>query len=255
MINTEIIYNQYSKRIYNLAYRMTGDVDDAHDITQETFIQAYNSIQTFKGESQIYTWLYQIAKNKCLRFLEKKNKTTFLSLQGLINNVSSPVSDEFSEAEKLVYISQVKEGCLSGLIRCLSIQQRLAFILHILLEMPIDQVAIVIDKSENAARILVHRAKQNIKEFLCNNCSLYHSKNSCRCENLVNFSLKQGWIGLNSELNNHEKIETEIKDLKSMVSFYNTLPKIPIDEDLTRQIKKLLAENQNFIIFNDKKVK
>jgi RNA polymerase sigma factor (sigma-70 family) len=255
MKNTEIIYNQYSKRIYNLAYRMTGDVDDAHDITQETFIQAYNSIQNFKGDSGIYTWLYQIAKNKCLRFLEKKNKTTFLSLQGLINNVSSPVSEEFSEAEKLVYISQVKEGCLSGLIRCLSIQQRLAFILNILLEMPIDQVAIVIEKSENATRILVHRAKQNIKEFLCNNCYLYYSKNLCRCENLVNFSLKQGWIGLNSELNNREKIETEIKDLKSLIKFYKTLPQIPLDDDFMWQIKKILAENQNFIILNDKKVK
>ena len=60
---------------------MTGNKDDASDITQDTFIQGFKSIDKFRGESQIYTWLYKIAKNKCLRLLEKKNKTTFLSLQ------------------------------------------------------------------------------------------------------------------------------------------------------------------------------
>ena len=146
---------------------MTGDKDDANDITQETFIQVFKSLDKFRGESQIYTWLYKIAKNKSIRFLEKKNKTTFLSLQELIDNTSSPVSEDISETEKMNYISQVKDGCLSGLVRCLSLQQRLAFILNVLLDLPMQQVASIIDKSENATRILVHRSKHNIKDFLC----------------------------------------------------------------------------------------
>jgi DNA-directed RNA polymerase specialized sigma24 family protein len=82
-------------------------------------------------------WLYKIAKNKCLRLLEKKNITTFLSLQELIDKTRSPVSDEISESEKINYITQVKDGCLSGLLRCLSLQQRLAFILNVLLDLPL----------------------------------------------------------------------------------------------------------------------
>lgn len=191
MNEIEIIYSKYSKKIYNLAYRMTGDKEDANDITQETFIQVLKSIDKFRGDSQIYTWLYKIAKNKCLRFLNKKKKSSFKSLEELINNYGSPISGEITESEKRTYIQQVKDGCLSGLLRCLSLQQRLAFILNVFLNLPISHIARVIDKSENATRILIHRSKENIKSFLCNNCSLYDSKNKCRCERLINFSLKQ----------------------------------------------------------------
>jgi len=251
MENTEIIYNKYSKKIFNLAYRMTGNKDDASDITQDTFIQGFKSLGTFRGESQIYTWLYKIAKNKCLRFLKKRNKTTFLSLQELIDKTSSPVSDEISETEKMNYISQVKDGCLSGLLRCLSLQQRLAFILNVLFDLPMEQVASIIDKSENATRILVHRSKQNIKDYLCNNCSLYDSKNTCRCENLINFSLKQGWVSLN----NPARIESEIKNLKDVVRLYKTLQEISPTYKFDKQIQRLLVDKVDFLILNDKKVK
>jgi RNA polymerase sigma-70 factor (ECF subfamily) len=230
---------------------MTGDKDDASDITQDTFIQVLNSLDKFKGESQIYTWLYKIAKNKCLRYLEKRDKTTFLSLKELIDNTSSPVSDEISETEKMNYISQVKDGCLSGLLRCLSLQQRLAFILNVLLDLPMKQVAIIIDKSENAARILVHRSKQNIKGFLCNNCSLYDSKNTCHCENLINFSIKQGWISLNDTAH----IESEIKDLKDVVRLYKTLQETSPTNEFDKQVQRLLADKIDFLILNSKKVK
>jgi RNA polymerase sigma factor (sigma-70 family) len=255
MENTEIIYNKYGKKIYNLAYRMTGDKDDASDITQDTFIQGFKSLDKFKGESQIYTWLYKIAKNNCLRFLKKKSRTTFLSLHELIDKTSSPVSEEISETEKLHYIKQVKDGCLSGLLRCLSLQQRLAFILNVLLDLPLEQVASIIDKSENATRILVHRSKQNIKDFLCSNCSLFDSKNSCRCENLINFSLKQGWISLNNLTNNTERIEAEIKDLKNVVSLYKSLQEATPTKGIDKQIQRLLANKEDFLILNSKKVK
>ena len=251
MENSEIIYQKYSKKIYNLAYRMTGNKDDASDITQDTFIQIFNSLDKFRGECQIYTWLYKIAKNKCLRHLEKKNKTTFLSLQELIDKTSSPGSDEISETEKMNYISQVKDGCLSGLLRCLSLQQRLAFILTILLDLPMEQVASIIGKSENATRILVHRSKQNIKDFLCKNCSLYDSKNVCRCENLINFSLKQGWVHSTDPV----QIEAEIKDLKDVVQLYRTLQEVSSPERLEKQIRHLLLDNEDYLIFNEKKVK
>lgn len=234
---------------------MTGDKDEADDIMQETFIQGFKSLDTFKGESQIYTWLYKIAKNKCLRFLENKNKTSFLSLQELIDNTSSLVSEEISETEKQHYITQVKDGCLSGLLRCLSLQQRLAFILNVLLDLPLEQVARIIDKSENATRILVHRSKRNIKEFLCVNCSLYDPQNSCRCENLVNFSLKQGWIHLNNPTSNTTLIESEISVLKDVVSLYKTLQEAEPTSDAGKYVQRLLSDNADFLIFNDGKVK
>jgi len=255
MESTEILYYKYHKKIYNLAFKMTGDKHDASDITQDTFIQVFKSLNNFNGESQIYTWLYKIAKNNCLRLLEKKNKTTFLSLQEIIDKTSSPISEEISETEKNHYITQVKEGCLSGLLRCLSLQQRLAFILYVLLDLPLVQVAGIIDKSENATRILVHRSKQHIKDFLCSNCSLYDSKNTCYCENLINFSLKQGWINLNNLSNNTVQIESEIRNLKNVVSLYKTIQDTIPANRLDKKIQLLLAKKEDFLILKSKKVK
>jgi RNA polymerase sigma-70 factor (ECF subfamily) len=251
MESPETLYKKYHNKIYNLALRMTGNQDAANDITHDTFLQAFKSIEKFRGESQPYTWLYKIAKNNCLKFLEKRDHSTVSSLQELIDKNSSPVSEEVTEAEKMNYILQVKDGCLLGLLRCLSLQQRLAFILNVLLDLPLTQVASIIEKSENATRILVHRSRQNIKEFLCSNCSLYDPRNACRCENLINFSLKQGWIGLNNQI----QVESEIKELKNEISLYKTLQDKSPTSNIDKQIQQLLAEMNHSIIFNDKKVK
>jgi RNA polymerase sigma-70 factor (ECF subfamily) len=255
MSEAEILYNKFNKKIYNLAYRMTGNKEDASDITQEAFIQAFKSIDKFRGESGHYTWLYQIAKNKCLRFLERKGKLTFQSLQELSETVCSPISEEIPEKDKMQYISQVKDGCLSGLLRCLPIQQRLAFILNIFLEISIKQVALIIDKSENATRILIHRSRQCIKEYLCENCSLYNSKNTCRCENLINFSLKMNWIEPALEKSKILKAEKEIKDLKDEVRLYKTLQNKTTPENINLQIRQLLTNKRDFVILSEKKVK
>lgn len=251
MERPEIIYNQYHKKIYNLAYRMTGNTHDASDVTQDTFVMAFKSMHTFKGESDMYTWLYAIARNNCLKLLQKRNKSTFTSMQELINKASSPVSEEIPESDKSTYIAQVKDGCLSGLLCCLSLQPRLAFILIVLLELPVAQAASVMEKSENATRILVHRAKQAIREFLCSNCSLYDSANACRCENLINFSLKQQWIGIDS----NQQLESEIKDLKNVTALYKTLTEAIPSVETTHQLKQLLANHNHPLIFTDKKVK
>lgn len=230
---------------------MTGKKDDSLDLTQETFIQAFESIEKFKGESNVYTWLYQIAKNKCLRYLQNQSRTSFENLEKLVYQVSSPIQEEISEEEKSGYIFQVKEGCLSGLLRCLSGQQRLAFILHVLLEMPTGHVAAIIDKSENATRILIHRARQNIKAFLCNNCSLFNTVNHCKCENLVNFSLKQKWIDTSYKTT---LIEKEIKDIKNEVLIYKSLSEPEPSVEASAWLKRILAE-KDWLIFENKKVK
>ncbi|HEX2936908.1 MAG TPA: RNA polymerase sigma factor [Bacteroidales bacterium] len=248
------LYQKYGVQIYNLAYRMTGNRDDASDILQETFVKAAQSIHSFKGESHIYTWLYQIARNNCLQFLEKKKRSSFTSLQELVYRASSPVSDEISETQKSLYIEQVKNGCLAGLLRCLSMHQRLVFVLNVLLDVPIIQVSVVIGKSENATRVLISRARQNIREFLCNNCSLYNSANPCCCENLINFSLKQGWIGA-SEAVFFPKIEKEIKDLKREIGLYKTLNEEHPAKCIEQKIMSFLENKKDFLIFSGKKVK
>lgn len=246
------IFETYKDKIYLLVHRMTADKDVAEDITQETFIKCYENLDNFRGESHIYSWLYTIAKNNSLRFLEKQKKTTSHELEQLLSIASDSQTDSLDETEKSNYINQVKEGCLLGLLKTLSFNQRIAFIMNVLQNRSIEETSHVIDKSESATRTLVHRARKNIKDFLCKNCSLYNKKNSCKCENMINFSLKQGWIKYDDKysLDLSEKIGDEINDSQKIFEIYSSLPEHKLPKNASDKIK-----NTDFLIFSNKKVK
>ena len=70
----------YEKNVYNLALRMTGSPEDAEDMAQESFIKAYNSLPSFRGDSKFSVWLYRIVSNVCLDFLRKKSRRGTVSL-------------------------------------------------------------------------------------------------------------------------------------------------------------------------------
>jgi RNA polymerase sigma factor (sigma-70 family) len=248
-----LLFQEYGERIFNLAYRMTGNQEDASDITQETFLQVYRHINSFRGESQLYTWIYAIAKNECFRVIKTLNKSTFMSFEGLIQDaVKESTPDGISESEKRHLANQVKEGCLTGLIRCLSFNQRIAFILHILLHLPIVDVASIMGKSDTSVKVLIHRARKNLKKFLCKNCSLYNSANLCECENLIGFSLRRGWISSNPDVTDGlldtRKIEEEIHDFDAILNFYSNLKPSTPPQVIQQHIKSLIASKE-WVIF------
>ncbi len=70
----ELLLDKYHKIIFNLAYRMTGQSDDAEDITQTVFIKTYDKLDSFDPKYQFYSWLYRIAVNESLNFLKAKRK-------------------------------------------------------------------------------------------------------------------------------------------------------------------------------------
>jgi RNA polymerase sigma factor (sigma-70 family) len=253
-----LLYAAYGRKIYGLAYRMTGSRAEAEDITQETFLQVYRKVQDFRGQSQLYTWIYAITKNLCYRHFQRAKKSSFASFEALLDSGAEiePPS-EIKAWEKQELVRQIKEGCLTGLVRCLAFQQRLAFILHILLQLPVRDVAEILGKSEAATKVLIHRARKNLKNFLCKNCSVYDPVNPCHCEDLLGFSLKQGWIerpaSEKRNLPDVEQIEEEIKSVREVVELYAHLSMPNPSGDLNRRIQQFILEQQG-IIFTTQKV-
>ena len=76
----EALVKAYEKNVYNLALHMTGNPQDAQDLSQEAFIKAYNSLSSFRRESKFSVWLYRIISNVCLDFLRRRNRVTSGSL-------------------------------------------------------------------------------------------------------------------------------------------------------------------------------
>jgi RNA polymerase sigma factor (sigma-70 family) len=243
------LYANYGKNVYNLAYRMTGNSEDAADIAQETFLQVNLHLDSFRGDSQITTWIYSITRHLCYQHYSKKDKLSFATIEAAINSSSSIcTTDEITASEKLFLIDQIKDGCLIGLIRCLPFNQRIAFILHILLHLSIKDTACILNKSEGNTKVMVYRARNSLKNFLCSHCSLYDPGNSCHCENLIGYSLKNHLVSLDlgkdGDAISPEEIQADIYQLQDTVELYQSLGEHPIPGQLQRNLQEMIAQRR-----------
>ena len=114
----EKLVTEYEKAVYAIAQRMTGNPEDAADMTQETFIKAYNSLGSFRGDSKFSVWLYRIANNVCLDFLRSRSRKPTVSLsveddEGEENQLD--VADESQSPELLLERGLTRDAVRRGL--------------------------------------------------------------------------------------------------------------------------------------------
>jgi RNA polymerase sigma-70 factor, ECF subfamily len=216
------LYAEHGKRVFLLAFRMTGDRDLAADVTQETFLRVADRLGTFRGQSAIGTWIFAIARNCCLGAMDRARRGSIGAMQDLVDAAASVEPPALEELERRWRVSQVREGCLLGLLRCLPFHQRMAFILSVLFGMPARDVSRILGKSVNSARILASRARATLKAFLCRNCA-YCGGGACRCESFVGFSLKQGWIEAYRPSFKPEDVAAEIGGIRGELELYAAL--------------------------------
>ena len=143
---------------------------EAEDIAQEVFIQVYRSIQNFKGESLLSTWIYRITITKSLDHLRsKKRKKRFGFLSSLFGDDNKPVY-EAKDFNHPGVLQERKEDAaiLFKLIDQLPENQRTAFILNKVEELSYREIAAVLDTTESAVDSLLQRAKQNLRKKINN---------------------------------------------------------------------------------------
>lgn len=97
-VDFEELLNRYESKIFNLILRLVGDYEEAADLTQETFIQAFKALPEFRGESQIYTWLYSIAVNRTKNRLKQLERQQRLVPESL----DEPIAREDGDLEREV---------------------------------------------------------------------------------------------------------------------------------------------------------
>lgn len=150
----------YQKRVYHIIRRMVLIHEDADDLTQNTFIKAFRHIDKFQGNSSFFTWLYRIATNEALSFLDKKKKRYFLS-----------IDDHHQKMES--YLDQ--SGDLSGddiqkilqkAILKLPDKQRLVFHLKYQEELSYDEMSEITGTSVGALKASYHHAVKKIEASL-----------------------------------------------------------------------------------------
>lgn len=159
---TEII-KKYQEKLYWHVRRMVVEHEDANDVLQNVFIRVWNGLENFREDSQLYTWLYRVATNECLTFIEQQKKKATVSLgdveTGLANKLKA---DKGFDANKLEWKLQLA-------IQQLPEKQRIVFTLRYYDEMPYEEMSRVLETSEGALKASYHHAVKKIEDYILNN--------------------------------------------------------------------------------------
>lgn len=155
----EAIVRQYSEKLYWQVRRITITHEDADDVMQNSFLKAWNSLDSFKGESKIYTWLSRIAINEALDFVRKqKNRNTLSSDDVQLGLANKLMADNYFDGDETQ--AQLQEAIAS-----LPEMQRTVFQLRYYDEMKYSEISKILGTTEGGLKASYHIAVKKITEF------------------------------------------------------------------------------------------
>ena len=155
-----LLVREYQERIYWHVRKMVIDHDDADDLVQDVFIKVWKNLDKFREDSKLYTWIYRIATNECLNFLNKKKNKFFLP----INDVAAELSTKL-DSGSCISGDEIQMKLQRALLK-LPDKQRLVFNMKYFDEMKFSEIAEITETSVGALKASYHLAVKKIEQNL-----------------------------------------------------------------------------------------
>jgi RNA polymerase sigma-70 factor (ECF subfamily) len=152
----ESIVREYEKPIFNIAYRMTGNYEDAMDITQSVFVKAYEKFSTYDASRKLFSWLYKIAVNESINNINRGKRVQKL-------NPESAASQKGPEE----HLSQVETGeQIQDALRALNLDYRLVLVLKHFLDLSYSEIGELLQIPEKTVKSRLFTGRQLLKDLL-----------------------------------------------------------------------------------------
>lgn len=163
----ELLIEKYQRRIFHLIYRMTQDPDLVEPLAQEVFLKAYRSIQSFRGHSQFYTWLYRIAVNTCLSQVKKTSlEDTREDVELNLRNTAPEADSMHPEDPEQLFLRKEFLTRLMDSVRDLPEELRTAIVLREFTGLNYEEIAETMDIPLGTVRSRIFRARARLREVL-----------------------------------------------------------------------------------------
>ena len=164
----ETLVMHYQGQIYRLCFRMTGNADDAQDMTQETFLKAWKNLSTFQFDSAFSTWLYRLASNCCLDLLRSMKRKPTVSLTAETEDEDGEIIDVADDAptpEEEAIACEERED-LRKALDLLDDEQRQILILRVVNDLSYTEIAEVLNVKEGTVKSRLSRAREQLRKKL-----------------------------------------------------------------------------------------
>lgn len=155
-----LLLKKYQQKIYWHIRRMVINHDDADDLVQDVFIKIWKNLPGFRNDAQLYTWMYRIATNECITFLNKKKQKNNISL----DDVDYELADTLSSADQ--FSGDQIQKKLQQAILTLPDKQRLVFNMKYFDDMKYEEMSDVLGTSVGALKASFHLAVKKIESFI-----------------------------------------------------------------------------------------
>ncbi|HHV28550.1 RNA polymerase sigma factor [Acetivibrio mesophilus] len=157
------------KKVFNIAFRMLGNFDDASELSQEVFLKAYKSIKNFKGDSLFNTWIYKVTTNACLDEIRKRKNKKVVSLDEDIeiggNEMKRQIKDDSPGPELTAEDNELKRAVKDS-INMLSEEYRTVIVLRDIQGFSYEEISGIIKCPEGTVKSRINRARQALKKIL-----------------------------------------------------------------------------------------
>ena len=160
----DLLVKKYQKKIYFLAYRMVRNHDAADDVAQETFINAYSSIKSFKLGYSFYTWLYRICMNLSINYLKRQK---FVISESQFEEEVSPLEKETDSEDPLsLLVQKERERKIEHAIDSLPPKYKAVFILKVYEDLSYEEIAQTLKISLGTVMSRLFRAREKLQALL-----------------------------------------------------------------------------------------
>lgn len=214
----EILLERYQAFIYNVAWKMVVNPQDAEDVMQEVIIKVITNLARFEGRSTFKTWIYRITLNHLLSMKKKPTEervVDFSDHKKALDNIPNQDLTEIEKFEMADYVEEVKIRCMSAVLLCLNREQRLIYIVGDLLKVNHNLGAELFEISKDNFRQKLRRARKDLYSYLNKQCGLVNKANPCRCNKKTKAMVENGLVddrGLQFNLETRKKFHQIAKE-------------------------------------------
>ncbi len=234
--------------IYNVAWKYTNDQNEAQDLAQEVLIKIITKLSTYNRKSAFRTWVYRIVVNQFLQTKRRPMEDRWASFEDFANELNTIPSPDLSpeeEMEKELRTKTARYRCMSGMLMCLTREQRLLYILGDVFGIDHKIGAEIFNLSKDNYRKKLSRTRKEFHAFMNQQCGLVKLKNPCRCSKKAKAMEAAGKMATNAKLFDPkysatiakyvEEVADEAADIvdKKYIDFFQ---KHPTKEDFTKDI-------------------
>ncbi len=157
----EYFLDKYSQQVFVLIVRIVENQEDAEELTQDTFLKAFEHLSSFKAESSFSTWIYRIAYNTAISATRKKKQDLFVMDNAVLTNISDQQIDDTLNDE-----SEERIGKLNEAIKKLDAEERALISLFYNEEKPIGEIALILGLTESNTKVKLHRIRKKLYIFI-----------------------------------------------------------------------------------------